>query len=182
VYSYVLGFVWPSAGEHRCVTGGGYEWCETLHSCVRLWKVPSGTCPDNLQGNDDSGSGSFGSGDEAGLGLIGLWLAMAAGYAVVAGIAGIAVCRSDWEQIVAAAAERSATQTKDTTTAAAPSPVASPLPVRSLNHADPDNRDSVESGASRDARARSTNTGKGLGASLLYPAIGAADRQPSPGR
>lgn len=171
VHRYVLGFVWPSAREHRCATDGGYEWCETLYSCVRPWEVPSGTCPGDPQDDSENGSVSSGSGDEAGLGLVGLWLAMAAGYAVVAAIAGIAVCRSDWEQILVAAAERSATKTKGATTNAAPTPIASSLHVRSLNRPSTAEGDwvSVESGASRDARALKTKAGKGLGASLLSP-------------
>ena len=28
--------------EHNCVTDGGYSWCESTSSCVRLWETP---CP-----------------------------------------------------------------------------------------------------------------------------------------
>lgn len=163
---------------------GGYEWCETLASCVRPWEVPRGLCPGFQQENPDnnSASGSGSSGDEAGLGLIGLWFGMAAGYAVVALIGGIAVLRSDWEQIVAAAAERSAAKTKSTT--AGPPPVVSPPPLRSLNRPDPDDRPrwgSFESSLSNGACARAASESKGLGASLLLSTEGpAGDDQHSP--
>ena len=30
------------SGKHGCVADGGYEWCESTQSCVRLWETP---CP-----------------------------------------------------------------------------------------------------------------------------------------
>ncbi len=31
-----------SHDEHGCVTDGGYQWCDSLHKCVRPWMTP---CP-----------------------------------------------------------------------------------------------------------------------------------------
>ena len=135
---------------------GGYEWCETLVSCVRPWEVPSGLCGNQQDGmNDDSGSAAEGH-DPAGLGLFGLWLAMAAGYAVVALIAGVAVLQSDWKRIIAAAAERSATQ-KETTLPNHPKN--SSPPVHSLNRTD--------TGVLQDGSAQVQKEGSELNASLL---------------
>jgi hypothetical protein len=136
------------------VTDGGYEWCEALSSCVRPWET---SCPDDHphgDGGDNSGSSGGGSDTRVapGLGLFGLWLAMAAGYAVVALIAGVAVLRSDWEAIVRAAAERSAAKSTATTTLSKSESSADPVavvavapPVRSLNRVDVDATVEVES-------------------------------------
>jgi hypothetical protein len=78
---------------------------------------------------------------------------MAAGYAVVALIAGVAVLRSDWEAIVRAAAERSAAKSTATATTLSKSEssadpvavVAVAPPVRSLNRVDVDATVEVES-------------------------------------
>ena len=137
------------------MTDGGYEWCEALSSCVRPWET---SCPDDHphgDGGDNSGSSGGGSDTRVapGLGLFGLWLAMAAGYAVVALIAGVAVLRSDWEAIVRAAAERSAAKSTATATTLSKSEssadpvavVAVAPPVRSLNRVDVDATVEVES-------------------------------------
>jgi hypothetical protein len=173
------------------VTDGGYEWCEALSSCVRPWET---SCPDDHphgDGGDNSGSSGGGSDTRVapGLGLFGLWLAMAAGYAVVALIAGVAVLRSDWEAIVRAAAERSAAKSTATTTLSKSESSADPVavvavapPVRSLNRVDVDATVEVESpplrsrspleesGASARLAASSETkvaTEKGLTAALL---------------
>ena len=117
-----------------------------------------GRQPDNHphgDGGDNSGSSGGGSDTRVapGLGLFGLWLAMAAGYAVVALIAGVAVLRSDWEAIVRAAAERSAAKSTATATTLSKSEssadpvavVAVAPPVRSLNRVDVDATVEVES-------------------------------------
>lgn len=173
------------------MTDGGYEWCEALSSCVRPWET---SCPDDHphgDGGDNSGSSGGGSDTRVapGLGLFGLWLAMAAGYAVVALIAGVAVLRSDWEAIVRAAAERSAAKSTATTTLSKSESSADPVavvavapPVRSLNRVDVDATVEVESpplrsrspleesGASARLAASSETkvaTEKGLTAALL---------------
>jgi MATE family multidrug resistance protein len=97
--AYVLGFVYPK--QHGCSEDGGYQWCEAFSKCVRSWET---SCPDDDVVGSGSGAGEWRP--AAGLGLFGLWLAMAAGYAVVGLIGGTAVITSDWPAIVVAAAKR----------------------------------------------------------------------------
>ena len=35
-------------GDHRCVTDGGYRWCESLNSCIRPWETPCSVALDPL--------------------------------------------------------------------------------------------------------------------------------------
>ena len=36
--------------NHNCVMDGGYTWCQSSNSCIRMWETP---CPDNFSNCDD---------------------------------------------------------------------------------------------------------------------------------